>query len=68
MTVYKIFFGYCEHDKGCLLRVWLVMWKLWVQAPSKARDVSVSKKLYPYGLALVGSRNGFKGDFTIKLK
>ena len=30
--------------------------------------VSLSKKLYPYCLVLVGSRNGFKHDFRIKLK
>ena len=30
--------------------------------------VSLSNKLYPYFLVLVGSRNGFESDFTIKLK
>jgi len=35
-------------------------------APSKV--VSLSKKLYPYYLILVGSRNRFERDFTIKLK
>ena len=39
-----------------------------VQAPSKALVVSLSKKLYPYFLVLVGFRNAFKRDFTIKLK
>jgi len=28
----------------------------------------LEKKLYPYCLVLVGSRNGFKRDITIKLK
>jgi len=27
----------------------------------------LSKKLYPYCLVVVGSRNGFERDFTIKL-
>jgi len=30
--------------------------------------VFLSKKLYSYCLVLVGSRNGFERDFTIKLK
>ena len=30
--------------------------------------VSLSKKLYPYCLVLVGSRSGFEHDFIIKLK
>ena len=46
----------------------LVMWRSWVQALSKAPVVSLSKKLYPYCLVLVGSRNGFKREFTIELK
>jgi len=41
------------------LHVWL-MWRSWVQAPSKAPVVSLSKKLHSYYLVLVGSRNGFK--------
>ena len=32
-----------------------------------AHVVSGSKTLYPYCLVLVGSRNGFERDFTIKL-
>jgi len=28
----------------------------------------LSKKLYPYCLVLVGTRNGFERDFTIDLK
>jgi len=28
----------------------------------------LTKKLYPYCLVLVGSRNGLERDFTIKLK
>jgi len=28
----------------------------------------LSKKLYPYSLVLVGSRNGFERDITIELK
>ena len=40
----------------------------WVWAPSKAPFVFLSKKLYPYCLVLVGSRNGFERIFTIKLK
>ena len=39
-----------------------------VQAPSKSAVVSLSKKLYPCCLVLVGSRNGFERDFTIELK
>jgi len=35
---------------------------------AKAPVVSLSKKLYPYWLVLVGSRNGFESDFTIELK
>ena len=37
-------------------------------ARSKAPVVSLSKKLYPYCLVLIGSRNGFEPDFTIELK
>jgi len=33
----------------------------------KAPVVSLSKKLYPYCLVLVGSRNRFKRDFTFEL-
>ena len=36
------------------------MWRSWVRAPPKAPVVSVSKKLYPYCLVLVDSRNGFE--------
>ena len=50
------------------LHVWLVMWRLWVRAPSKAPVVSLSKKLYPYCLLLVCSRNGFEREFTIEIK
>ena len=50
------------------LHIWLVMWRLWVWAPSKAPVVTLSKKHYPYCLVLVGSRNGFERDFTIALK
>ena len=50
------------------LHIWLVMWRSWVRAPSKAPVVSLSKKLYPNSLELVGSRNGFERDFTIELK
>jgi len=35
---------------------------------SKAPVVSLSKKLYPYCLVLVGSRNRVELDFTIELK
>jgi len=35
---------------------------------SPIKGVSLSKKLYPYCLVLVGSRNRFKHDFTIELK
>jgi len=45
---------------GQLVYVWLVIWRLWVRAPSKASVVSLSKKFYPYCLVLVGSRNGFE--------
>ena len=50
------------------LHDWLVMWRSWVRAPLKASVVSLTKKLYPNCLALVGSRNGFERDFTIELK
>jgi len=40
---------------------------VWVRAPLKAPVVSLSNKLYPYCLVLVGSRNGFERDFTIEL-
>ena len=33
----------------------------------KAPLVSLSKKLYPYCLVLVGSRNGFERDITIEV-
>jgi len=36
--------------------------------PSNAPVVSLSKKLYPYCLVLVDSRNRFELEFTIKLK
>ena len=49
------------------MHVWLVMCRLLVRAPSKAPVVSLSKKLYPDCLVLVGSRKGFERDFTIKL-
>jgi len=49
-----------------VLYVWLVMWRSWVRAPSKAPVESLSKKLYPYCLLLVGSRN--QRDFTIELR
>ena len=34
----------------------------------KASVVSLSKKLYPYCLVLVGSRNGIERDVKIELK
>jgi len=37
-------------------------------SPMKGPVVSLSKKLYPYCLVLVGSRNEFERDFTIELK
>ena len=37
-------------------------------SPIKDPIVSLIKKLYPYCLVLVGSRNGFESDFTIKFK
>jgi len=43
------------------------VWRSWVRAPSKAPVVSLSKKLYPYCLVLVGYRNGFERDITIEL-
>ena len=39
-----------------------------VEIVSSSPVVSSSKKLYPYCLVLVGSRNGFECDFTIELK
>jgi len=42
------------------LHVWLVMWRSWVRDPSKVPVVSLSKRLYPYCLVLVGSGNGFE--------
>ena len=50
------------------LHVWLVTWRSWVWAPTKAPVVFLSKKLSPYCLVLVGSRNRFEREFTIKLK
>ena len=47
---------------------WLVSCQLWVWTPSKATVFFLSKKHYPHCLVLVGSRNGFECDFTIKLK
>jgi len=44
------------------------MWRSLVCARSKVPVVSLSKKLYPYYLVLVGSRIGFERDITIKLK
>ena len=34
----------------------------------KATVVSLSKKIYPYCLVLVGSRDGFARDSTFELK
>jgi len=48
--------------------VWLVMWRSRVRTQSKALVVYLSKKLYPYCLVLVGSRNGFERVFAIELK
>ena len=45
-----------------------LMWRSWVREPSKASAVSLIKKLYPYCLVLVDSRNGFERDFKIELK
>ena len=43
--------------------LWLVdTCQSWVQAPSKARVIALSKKLYSHCLVLVGSRNGFERD------
>jgi len=47
---------------------WVARLSSWVRVPSNAPVVSLSKKLYPYCLILVGSRNGFERDFTIELK
>ena len=41
---------------------------LWDRTPSKAPVFPLGKKLYPHCLVLVGSRNGFEHEFTIKLK
>jgi len=48
--------------------VWLVSCQSWVRTPPKALVVSLSKKLYPPCLVLVGSRNGCERDFTTELK
>ena len=53
---------------GVAQRVIRLMWRSWVRAPSKTPVVSLSKKLYPYCLVLVGSRTGFERDVTIELK
>jgi len=37
-------------------------------SPIKVPVVSLSKKLYPDCLVMVGSRNGFGVEFTIELK
>ena len=52
-------------------RSWLHVWLLWKVVGSshiKGPVVSLSNKLYPYCLVLVGSRNGFEREFTIELK
>ena len=61
-----IMMGYAAWRSG--FHVWLVMWRSCVRTPSKAPVVSLSKKLYPYCLVLVGSRNAYEQDFTIELK
>jgi len=38
-----------------------------IRAPSKATAFSYSKKLYPLCSVLVGSRNGFEGQYPIEL-
>ena len=48
------------------LPVWLVMWRSWVQAPSKAPRCFLDQD--PCCLVLVGFRNGFERDFPIELK
>jgi len=55
----------CSVCSGLLVS--LLIWRAWVRAPSHATVVSLSKKLYSYCFVLVGSRNGFKRDFTIEL-
>ena len=50
------------------LHVWLVMWRSWVWAPSKAPVVLLSKKLYPYCLVLVGYRIGIRAWFHNQTK
>ena len=52
---------------GCMFDS-LQMSRSWVRAQTKVPVVSLTKKLYPYCLVLVGSRNGLERDFTIKLK
>ena len=56
------------HRTQAVRALLLVMWRFWVREPSKAPIVSLSKKLFPYCLVLVGYRNGFERDFTIELK
>ena len=69
---YLVLYSNEDHCKaaasGSGLHVWLVIWRSWVRAPSKAHVVSLSKKRYHYCLVLDGSRNGFERDFTIELK
>ena len=38
------------------------------EPPLKPPVISLSKKLYPYCLVLVGSTNGFERDFTIEVE
>ena len=51
-TVHGVFCRYSGAAWGNGLHVWLVLWRSWVRALSKATVVSLSKKLYPYCLSL----------------
>ena len=51
-----------------ILSVFLAMTSIYLQPYQRPLIVSLSKKLYPYCLVLVGSRSELKQDFTIKLK
>ena len=64
--------SYILHHRGGVVQ-WVVRLTRYLSAvglsPIKGpRGVSLSNKLYLYWLVLVGSRYGFKCDFTIKLK
>ena len=57
-------------DSERRMEKWVAVLTRYVEVMGSIKDpfVSLSKKLCPYCLVLVGSRNGFERDFTIELK